>query len=78
MTQFTTGRTYNGEQVIVYSVVASDDASHWLQGANDLTVEFQDKSRGINGRVWLPMICNERELQNSLMASYDAGTYTNI
>ena len=78
MAQFSTGRTYNGPQVISYTVVATDDASHWLEGSFDATVEFQDDSRGIAGSVWLPMVSNDADIQRSLMASYDAGTYKTL
>jgi hypothetical protein len=78
MPQFTTDRVYNGQQVISYNIIQSEDASQWMLGSNDLTVEFHDESRGIKGCVWLPMICDQHDLKRSLMLAYDAGHYTNI
>ena len=78
MKTFDTGRTYDKPQVIEYTVVATESTDHWLMGSEDVTVEFHDTARGIKGRVWLPMVTNETDLQRSLMASYDAGTYTSI
>lgn len=78
MRTFSTGRTYDQPQVIEYTVVASESTDHWLMGSEDVTVEFNDASRGIKGRAWLPMVTNESDLQRSLLASYDAGTYTTL
>ena len=78
MKTFNTGRTYDQPQVIEYTVVAEELTYQWLWGSADMTVEFHDTARGIKGRVWLPMVTSEADLQRSLMASYDAGNYTTI
>jgi len=75
--EYTTGREYNGMQVLEITVQnrSVDD-----MGLIDCTVSFRDKSRGIAGRttvyVGFDTECIDNDkIGKSVLTSYDTGNY---
>lgn len=76
--QFTTAREYDGAQTITVTV-ESITPFDGFYGYSDVVATFSDSSRYIAGRVDCPMMrdgFNAKELQDSVMFSYDRGLYT--
>ena len=78
--EFTTERTYDGPQRITVQVeTIAFDAD--FPGFADVTATFEDHSRYIKGRVFLPVMPEKftpQQLQRELMAAYDATQYQSI
>lgn len=73
--QYSTGREYNGAQVLAIDVPAlSDDL------LADVRVEFRDASRGIAGAVALMTLecTTTASMGAAVLREYDAGRYTDI
>lgn len=76
-TTFTTGRTYNGEQVLVIEAPSADEVSGPEAHLHDYTATFTDSSRGINGSVTVYSwdLLSPFDLQRAVLREYDAGRY---
>ena len=68
--KFSTGRTYNGPQVLG---IAYDEPKDY--GIEDTKVLFDDPSRGITGVVTLMEMQCDAGIGRAVLAEYDAGRY---
>lgn len=77
-TKFSTGRTYNGEQVLVIEAPSADEVSSPDAHLHDYTATFTDLSRGIAGTVTVYSwdLLSPFDLQRAVLREYDAGRYT--